>query len=104
MTAPLTPALALAYLHELSLDVLAAVVLDASGAPLAGEADLAPRARALLAAADGPRAAAGQLLAAEGPNGLAIAVVAGPNALRGLLEHDLATIAQVLTAAAAAEG
>src|SRR4051812_42930843 len=35
MTAPLTPALALAYLSELSADIRAAIVLDAGGDVLA---------------------------------------------------------------------
>lgn len=104
MTAALTPALALAYLGELSLDLDAAVVLDAAGAPLAGDAELAPRAHALLAAAGAGEAEDGALLAARGPAGLAIAVLAGPHALRGLLRHDLATIVQSLAAAPSESG
>ena len=38
MTASLTPALALAYLSELSADVRAAIVLDAGGEALAASA------------------------------------------------------------------
>jgi len=37
---PLAPAAALAWLGSLSIDVRAATVLDASGAVLAGDADL----------------------------------------------------------------
>jgi hypothetical protein len=51
MPPALTPALALEYVHELSADVRAALVLDAAGAVLAGPAHLAEPARALLAAA-----------------------------------------------------
>src|SRR5690349_14092597 len=90
MTASLTPALALAWLQELSLDVHAAVVLDPAGQPLAGDAGLASRARALLESTEASRAAAGPLLAVRAPDGGAIAVLTGPHALVSLLEHDLA--------------
>lgn len=96
MTASLTPALALAYLRELSVDVRAAVVLDAAGAPLAGDAQLAERARALLASAATPLAADGPLLAARAPDDGAIAVLTGSRALMSLLEHDLAETASAL--------
>ena len=96
MTASLTPALALAYLQELSVDVRAAVVLDPAGSPLAGDADLAARASELLASADGDRASAGPLLVARTPDGGAIAVLTGSHALVSLLEHDLAETASML--------
>jgi hypothetical protein len=97
MTASLTPALALAYLRELSLDVRAAVVLDAAGEPLAGDAALAPAARALLGSGAGRRpAAGGTLLLARTAGGGAIAVLAGPLSLLPVLEQDLATAAQAL--------
>jgi hypothetical protein len=103
MTASLTPAVALAYLRELSVDVRAAVVVDADGAPLAGDANLAPRARALLeaavGAAPGIRREQGNddvLVVVWRPDGLAIAVSAGLCALLPLLEHDLAVVAQAL--------
>ncbi|HZV75075.1 MAG TPA: hypothetical protein VFF79_15275 [Conexibacter sp.] len=107
MTTPLTPALALAYLHELSVDVRAAVVLDGTGASLAGDAALAAGARALLASAadtaavlaPGVRSAAvaeGALLAAYVQDGGAIAVLAGHCALLPLLARDLATVADAL--------
>lgn len=51
MPPALTPALALEYVHELSADVRAAVVLDADGALLAGPEELAAPARALMDAA-----------------------------------------------------
>jgi len=88
----LTPALALAYLRELSLDVRAAVVLGPRGERLAGDAALAEPARAALAAGEGVRRAPapqGTLLAARRPDGTAIAVVAGPQALLELVAHDL---------------
>jgi hypothetical protein len=50
MPPALTPPLALAYVHELSADVRAGVVLDAAGELLAGPPALADAARALLAA------------------------------------------------------
>lgn len=97
MTAALTPALALAYLREISLDVRAAVVLDPAGEPLAGDAGLAARARALLAPdAAGAAAGDGDLLVARAPDGGAIAAIAGDLAIRPLLEHDLRTAAAAL--------
>ncbi len=97
MTAPLTPALALAYLSELSVDVRAAVVLDRAGAVLAGDEALAPRARALLlAAAAASPASAGDLLVARAHDGGAIAAVAGDFALLPVLEHDLRAAAAAL--------
>ncbi|HEV7773286.1 MAG TPA: hypothetical protein VGO48_08400 [Conexibacter sp.] len=96
MTASLTPALALAYLQELSLDVRAAVVLDPGGRPLAGDADLASRARALLESPDASSPSAGSLLALRAPDGGAIAVLTGPRALISLVEHDLAEMANAL--------
>jgi hypothetical protein len=96
MTArPLTPALALAYLRELSTDVRAAVVLDVDGRPLAGDASLADAARPLLAGGRGMRRLpddAGTLLAARAASGVAIALAAGPRALLTLLEHDLTLV------------
>jgi hypothetical protein len=97
MTTPLTPALALAYLRELSLDVRAAVVLDAAGAPLAGDAGLAARARALVAAtAPGGAAVDEDLLVARARDGRAIALLAGDFALLPVLEHDLRAAAAAL--------
>ncbi|HEX7292795.1 MAG TPA: hypothetical protein VF250_16865 [Conexibacter sp.] len=96
MTAPLTPALALACLQELSVDVRAAVVLDPDGVPLAGDGQLADRARALLAGGTARVAADGPLLAARTPGGGAFAVLAGDFALLPLLRHDLARLAEAL--------
>ena len=95
MTAPLTPALALDYLHALSADLRAAVVLDASGELLAGPPPLAAPARAVLNAA--PRAT---LLTGSTPDGAAyaardarhaIVAATGPHALPRLARHDLCT-------------
>jgi hypothetical protein len=99
MTASLTPALALACLQELSLDVRAAVVLDPAGQPLAGDADLAARAWELLESPGGPSSSAGPLLAARAPDGGAIAMLTGPLALMSLVEHDLAEMANALVTA-----
>jgi hypothetical protein len=99
MTTSLTPALALACLQELSLDVRAGVVLDPAGQPLAGDADLAGRAREVLASPAARSGQAGPLLAARAPDGGAIAVLAGPGALVSLLEHDLAEMAKALVTA-----
>jgi hypothetical protein len=100
MTAPLTPALALAYLRELSVDVRAAVVLDRAGAVLAGEEALAPRVRALLAATAASPTAAGDLLVARTSDGGAIAAIAGEFALLPVLEHDLRAAAAALATTA----
>jgi hypothetical protein len=51
MMPALTPAVAVDYLRELSADLEAAVVLDADGTLLAGDAALADPARDLIAAA-----------------------------------------------------
>ncbi|MBS1871403.1 MAG: hypothetical protein JSS99_17260 [Actinobacteria bacterium] len=101
MTAPLTPALALAYLRELSLDVRAAVVLDAAGRPVAGDTSIADAARALLADGAAPAPSERALHAARTADGGAIAVLAGDFALAPLLDHDLAAIAQALVTAPA---
>ena len=92
MTASLTPALALALLRELSVDVRSAVVLDPAGEPVAGEAALAAAARRALEG-DG---ADGALHVARTPDGGAIALLAGDFALTPLLAHDLWTTAAEL--------
>jgi hypothetical protein len=96
MTAALTPALALAYLEELSVDVRAAVVLDPAGEPLVGARTLAGAARELLARADAPVASDGALLVGRAADGGAIAALAGNFALISLLEEDLGRVAQGL--------
>lgn len=96
MTAPLTPALALACLQELTLDVRAAVVLDPDGRTAAGAGEIAASARALLEASGTQSASAGSLHVARAPNGAAIAVLAGKFALAPLLLQDLEALAQAL--------
>ena len=92
---PLTPALALAYLRELSLDVRAAVVLGADGGLLAGDGFFADRARISLAAGgDAPgarieRADREAIVCARTASGLGIALLAGDLALLPLLAHDV---------------
>jgi hypothetical protein len=110
MTAALTPALALAYLCELSADIRAAIVLDAGGEPLAvtraGAArevgagvppeggDVSPAlvaaARDLLSEAPVVRALTdrgGAFGARDELHGMVVAT--GPLALPGLAIHDL---------------
>ena len=95
MTAALTPALALAYLSELSADVRAAIVLDAGGEALAvsggaGEPALVAAARVLLAEAPVVRALTdrgGAFGARDDLHGIVVAT--GPLALPGLAIHDL---------------
>jgi hypothetical protein len=97
MTASLTPSLALAYLHELSADIRAAIVLDAAGNRLAGPERLSAPARALLAE--------GRLLSALTPGGGAfgardgrhgVVAVTGPLALPRLVLHDLTQVLAAL--------
>jgi hypothetical protein len=101
MTASLTPALALAYLRELSLDVRAAVVLDPEGRPLVGDRTLASAACQLLAGSDARSVADGGLRVARTPDGGAIAALAGDLVLAPLLEHDLGSVAEGLVTAPA---
>ena len=97
MTASLTPPLALAYLRELSVDVRAAVVLDAAGRLLAGDASLVADARDLLASNGARRpVAGGTLLSVRTAEDGTIAVLAGPLSVLAVLERDLATAAQAL--------
>jgi hypothetical protein len=97
MTASLTPALALAYLHELSADIRAAIVLDAAGNRLAGPAALAAPARALLAEAplvSALSARGGAFGARDDRHGVVAAT--GPLALSGLVLHDLGRVLAAL--------
>jgi hypothetical protein len=91
MTAALTPALTLDYLHALSADLRAAVVLDARGECLAGAPALAAAAHAALAGDatlfEGA-GAAGAVYAARDDRH-AIVVVTGPHSLSRLTRHDL---------------
>jgi hypothetical protein len=97
MTAALTPALALAYLSELSADVRAAIVLDARGEPLAGDPALALPARALLADAPVVRAVTergGAFGARDDRHG--VVVTTGPLVLPDLAIHDLLAVLAAL--------
>lgn len=102
MGAALTPELALDYLSELSADVRAGVVLDPTGARLAGMASLAAPAALALAALGGARE--GQALLADGAvfasrgTGLALVLVCGPRALPELARHDLRLVLSDLEA------
>ncbi len=93
MPPALTPALALEYVHELSADVRAAVVLDAEGALLAGPAELGAPATALLDAAGSAAE-----LEDGSPDGVVCAVrtdahaavaVCGRFAIGGVVRQDL---------------
>lgn len=80
-------------MRELSADVRAAIVLDATGAPLAGPAALADPARALLAAGAGAvevEAAGGEgvVCAVRSPAHAAVAVC-GRFAIAGVVRQDL---------------
>jgi hypothetical protein len=96
MTTALTPALALDYVRELSADIVAGVVLDASGERLAGDAHLAEAARAL---PDAPlihgTTGQGQVFAARDDTHTII-VVTGPFALARVTRHDLLTALSAL--------
>jgi hypothetical protein len=92
----LTAPLALDYLHELSADVRAGVVLAAGGALLAGPAALAAPARELLsrtgeAAEVEVELPQGTVYAVRSPRH-AVVVACGPFSLPGLALHDLRTV------------
>ena len=96
MTPPLTPALALDYLRELSADVRGGAVLDAAGAGLAGEPGLIGPAAAFVAAMGAAaeaetRTPRGAVFAARAPE-LALVLVCGPRALSALTRHDLGIV------------
>src|SRR5689334_17508722 len=99
MAAILTPPLALRHLRQLSTDVRAAVVVSAG--------DLAVLAREPAGRGEGPAAPAaasptGTILAVGDDEHL-LAVVAGPQALLPLLEHDLVTLLADMRAGGPAE-
>jgi hypothetical protein len=108
MPPALTPALALEYVHELSADVRAGIVLDAAGDLLAGSPELADPARALLSAGGD----AGELEAAT-PDGVVCAVrstghaavaVCGRFAIAGVVRQDLRAALAALEGRAPAAG
>jgi hypothetical protein len=93
MTDALTPDLALEYLRTLSADIQDAAVLGADGSLLAGQADLAEPARALLAAAPGAEdlevaTGRGTVFAARSADH-AVVLVCGRYALPALVRFDL---------------
>ncbi len=90
MTAVLTPGAALARIATLTPGLRAAAVLDADGALLAGDAELAARAQeALHSAGSAPQARTPDGLHVVRVGGRAIAAQAGPDVLGGLLLADL---------------
>lgn len=95
MSPVLTPQDALEYMSQLSADVRAGAVLDASGELLAGDAALAGPARDLLAASDLPEIEVtvrdGVVFCARDA-AHAVIVVCGTFVLSGLQRHDLRTV------------
>ena len=95
MPPALTPALALEYVHELSADVRAAVVLDAAGALLAGSAELAGPAHALLDAigdaSEVEDGSADGVVCAVRTTAHAAVAVCGRFAIGGVVRQDLRT-------------
>jgi hypothetical protein len=93
MPPALTPALALDYVHELSADVRAAVVLDGAGALLAGPPELTDPARSLIAAAaDAAEVEAGTadgVVCAVRTDAHAAIAVCGRFAIGGVVRQDL---------------
>lgn len=93
MTDAVSAPVALAVLATLSVDLRGAVVLDADGSVIAGDAALAARATTLLegsrtGVAHRSQQAGGTLFAARsGTHTLALAV--GPHALEAVVVHDL---------------
>ena len=99
MTAVLTPGAALARIATLTPGLRAAAVLDADGALLAGDAELAARAReALHSAGSAPQARTPDGLHAVRAGDRAIAAQAGPGVLGGLLLADLRDALALLAA------
>jgi hypothetical protein len=108
MPPALTPALALAYVHELSADVRTAVVLDARGELLAGPEALAAPARALLEAANGAAeledGSAEGVVCAVRTDAHAAVAVCGRFAIGGVVRQDLRAALAALEGRPAAAG
>jgi hypothetical protein len=108
MPPALTPALALEYVRELSADVRAAVVLDAAGTLLAGPAELAAPARALLdAAGDASEVEDGSadgVVCAVRTTAHAAVAVCGRFAIGGVVRQDLRTALAALEGRPAGTG
>jgi hypothetical protein len=95
-SAALSPAAALAWVASLSVDLRGAAVLDGGGALLAGDAEVAQRAAAALAARpDDDEVGDGDLIAVRGA-GHAVAAALGPRALARVARLDLAVAAEAL--------
>jgi hypothetical protein len=88
MTAALTPDLALAYIRELSADVLDGIVLGADGSRLAGNPALHTPAQAFLEAGGEGATARGKAFAVRGERH-SIVVVTGPFALPRVVARDV---------------
>lgn len=108
MPPALTPDLALAYVHELSADVRAAVVLDAAGTLLAGPAELAAPARALLdavgEASELEDGSADGVVCAVRSNAHAAVAICGRFAIGGVVRQDLRTALAALEGRPAGSG
>jgi hypothetical protein len=93
MPPALTPALALEYVHELSADVRAGLVLDAAGELLAGPDALADPARALLSAGGDAgeleAATADGVVCAVRTNAHAAVAICSRFAIPGVVRQDL---------------
>ena len=103
MDSPLTPELALAYLRELSVDVLSAVVVGRDGRHLAGDRGAAEHARALLEVPEaarglGIRTSSGSVFCGRSET-VGVVVATGPLVLGGLALHDLLEVVGLLGAA-----
>jgi hypothetical protein len=87
LASPLTPNAALGWLRSLSIDITAAVVLDATGAVLAGDAALA---------GEGAATGAQPGLISARSERHAIVVHIGPRALERLVRADLQAALEAL--------
>jgi hypothetical protein len=108
MPPALTPALALDYVHELSADVRAGIVLDAAGGLLAGPPALAGPARELLSAGgeatELEAATVDGVVCAVSTASHAAVAVCGRFAIAGVVRHDLRTALAALEGRAPAAG
>jgi hypothetical protein len=106
MPPALTPALALEYVHELSADVRAGILLDAAGDLLAGPPALAEPARELLSAggdaAELEAATADGVVCAVRTGAHAAVAVCGRFAIAGVVRQDLRTALAALAGSAPA--
>jgi hypothetical protein len=108
MPPALTPALALDYVHELSADVRAGIVLDAAGELLAGPPALAGPARELLSAggeaAELEAATVDGVVCAVSTGSHAAVAVCGRFAIAGVVRQDLRTALAALEGRTPAAG